>query len=611
MVEVMEDGKSVGYYVDRYIADSLNNVSPERVEGLTRWAQTFQHKYFWKVTILYNLGFGGWGNPIRDILTNFRKLPLKGLIVGDVYQLASRYAKAAPHAWRWIQNKESAKGWKWLKKFAPFRGSEDQVIDEMIDSYGYAMPLSDLALDEADTWAYQLKRAGIYDAVGQIKKGVGMRTLYNATRFLGAPLRFLQQFTEMVSKAAGRQVRIEAGEGGKQLAYNVRNFTGTPNYDVKGKNTSTSNSWLPFSNIIKEGWKSEYYCATDPKMRSGYWLRTSKLLFLKMLTILAELGALGAIFGEDLEKNYRSISRYYKNHYLVIPISEPDKNGKVAFIPLPQDEMTRVLGAVMRNSLIIAQHRDPQGWAHFMQYLQADLLPSVTPMASVPATWMDFMAGGIVIDRFRQTPIMSDSVRKANDYRAKMKMVYWSINELGLGQFATYDDSTQTWYEAWTQEDPIVGRLAGRMVKVSNYGTVEAEKGSVYEEEMMRERNNLDRKESTPTVEKFYSERYAINRHHTLVTRYTAEGRDPEELLKEYPEAVWFKLYNKTSDALIKLQGQLALIDKDSKLTEKDKNLQKILVLKDMDDLARNALIDSGKIKTELPKDFGAAPEIK
>lgn len=611
LVEVMNEGKSVGYYVDRYIAESLNHVSAERVQGLTKLAQWFQHKYFWKVTILYNLGFAAWAHPGRLGFTNFRKLPLRGLIVGDLFQLLGGYARATPHVWRWMQNRESVKGWGWLKSLPGFSGSNDDLINEMIDSNSYSMPMSDLMEDEADSFAYQLKRAGLYNDIGMVKKSAILRNIYNAMKFVSAPVRFLMQAWDMDSKVAGYIIRKDAGESGKDLAFKMRNFTATPNFNVKGKKSSSSNSWLPFSTIMKESWKSEYLCATDPKMRSGYWFRTMKVVFLKVLTILAEIGALDAIFGPELKKKYDSIPRYYKNHYICIPVSEPDKDGKVAFIPLPMDAMTREMGGILRHSLIIEQHRDPQGWSHFMQFLQAELLPSLTPGATIPLTWIDFLAGGPVKDKFRQTPIMSDAVRKADDYRAKMKMVYWTINELGLGQFATYDDSTKSGYEMFT-ELPGLGALAGRIVKVSNYGTVEQEKGSLYEKEMFQERMNLDRRNLTPAIERFYNEGYSVSRHHLLIENGMQKGEDYKQLIAKYPDAIWSKLFSTTSQALVKLMREKERIEKDKSLDEKERRLKSILIIDKMNKLAVNALTESGKMKTEeLPSEFTSPPEIK
>lgn len=609
LVEVMENGKSVGYYVDQHIADSCNHTSPERVDKLTWVAQLYNRKFFWKIVILYNLGFGGWGNPIRDLQVNFRKLPLKKAVVGDIFQLLAAYGKAMPHVWQWMQAKPSTKGWKWLGKIPGFKGQRDIIVNEMIDSYSFSMPLSDLMADEEDPFMVQLKNVGIYDEIGGINKKAAARYLYTGTRFLGAPMRFLTQFTEMTGKLAGYQIRKEAGEEGKQLAFNVRNFTSTPNYDVKGKYQSTTNSWFVFSTIMKEGWKSEYLCATDPKTRSGYWLRTSKLLLLKTLQVLAELGALNAIFGDDLEEKYKSASRYMKTNYLISPATEIDEEGRVGFIPLPMDEMTRILGAILRHTLILTKKYSPEEFDSFVKTIMSNVFPSVTPMVTTLGGWGQMLSGVNFLDGFRQTPVFSDAVQKARTMERWKRMVLWTLNENGLGQFATYDDSKQTWYQTVTQMDPTVGRLMGRMFKVTNYGRSEIERDDLAAIEREKIRITEEMKNSSPTVKRFYNEKIHILRQAKLVREYTARGDDPKKLSQEYPDAMWSKLYGKTAEDMSKLQKAIELIEADKKLSDKEKRLKITLIHAQMDKIAENALVISGKIKVELPEDFGTPPD--
>lgn len=610
LVEVMENGKSVGYYVDQHIADSCNHTSPERVDKLTWVAQVFNRKFFWKIVILYNLGFGGWGNPIRDLSVNFGKLPLKISFVGDVFQLLAAYGKAIPHVWQWMQAKPSTKGWGWLGKVPGFKGQRDIIVNEMIDSYSFSMPLSDLMADEEDPFMVQLKNVGIYDEIGGINKKAAARYLYTGTRFLGAPMRFLTQFTEMTGKLAGYQIRKEAGEEGKQLAFNVRNFTSTPNYDVKGKYQSTTNAWFVFSTIMKEGWKSEYLCATDPKTRSGYWLRTSKLLLLKTFQVLAELGILNAIFGDDLKEKYKSASRYMKINYLIFPVTEIDGEGRVGFIPLPLDEKTRMLGAILRHTLILMKKYSPEEFDSFVKTIMSNIFPSVTPMVTTLGGWGQMLSGVNFLDGFRQTPVFSDAVQKARTMERWKRMVLWTLNENGLGQFATYDDSKQTWYQTVTQMDPTVGRLMGRMFKVTNYGRSEMERDDLAAIEREKIRITEEMKNTSPTVKRFYNEKIHILRQAKLVREYTARGDDPKKLSQEYPDAMWSKLYGKTADDMSKLQKAIELIEADKKLSDKEKRLKITLIHAQMDKIAENALVISGKLKVELPNEFGIPPDV-
>lgn len=601
LVEVMVDGKPVGYYVDKYIAESCNEISPERVNSLVLIAQTYSRKWFWPLAILYNFGFGTWGNPHRDFWTNFRKLPLKTAVVGDFVQLLAGYAKAAPPVFRWM----------WKDKQA------DPLVNEMIESYAYSMPLSDLVADEEDPYLMQLKKAGIVKGTGAINRSRAAKIIYGGLHVIGTPMRFLMQFTEMQGKLAGYQIRKEAGETGKKLAFNMRNFTSTPNYDVKGSKQNTTNALFVFSTIMKEGWKSEYLVATEPATRSGYWLRTSKLLVLKMIQVLAELGLLNAIFGDDLEKKYKSASKYMKDNYLlsILPGSDVNDEGKVFFVPLPQDEMTRVLSIILRHSMIAMFRDNPKNLEDMTRALFANLSPSLTPLITTAVGWGSFLNNVNFLDGYRQTPVFSDLVQKAGGWKRWEKMLLWTLNENGLGQFATYDDSAKTWYQMLTQFDPTIGRLLGRALKQTNYGLVEAEKDELEAKEREDAIRTIAKKSATPAVAKFYSSKYQVDRQQVIIKAAVAKGGDMRQLMQEYPEAVWSKLFNKSASAINTLQKRIDLIEKDSKLSRKDKDLQKISIRQQMDRIAKQALISSGKMPSpsqdELPEEFGNPPDIE
>jgi len=55
---------------------------------------------------------------------------------------------------------------------------------------------------------------------------------------------------------------------------------------------------------MKEGFKSDYQIATDPKTRSGYWWKTAKIdLLPKMLMAAAFAGLLGDALKDFYEKS--------------------------------------------------------------------------------------------------------------------------------------------------------------------------------------------------------------------------------------------------------------------------------------------------------------------
>ena len=286
---------------------------------------------------------------------------------------------------------------------------------------------------------------------------IARKTILKPITMLLEGIRFTSNTLEIVSKIAGAKVRQAGGESGKQLAYNLRNYTGTPNWKTKGFNTRTTNALFIFSNIMKEGIKSDYQIATNPKTRSGYWWKTVKIDILpKLLMFLAGAGLLGDL----LKEFFDDISEYDKSNYIIIPLGwyyvednkldflntgEKDINGrKAVYARIPHDENGRLIAATFwKISNMVKDGGNTKDLQNIFDF-GAGQLPSLSPAITVGTGWAQYLSGKNPYDDFRGRAVIDDTTFAAGGAPALKKMVQWSTNSLGLTKFATFDRSKQS-----------------------------------------------------------------------------------------------------------------------------------------------------------------------
>ncbi len=442
---MLEDGKLKSYDVDPYIAKSFEYEDPDNLNVAVKLIDRFNNSFKSLVTT-YNLGFAAAFNPIRDFKRNYKNIPN-----ATVFNLIEAYVKSLPSATRYA------------------KGQLDDITKQMVADKIISAPMYDYNYDPRD------------DGMGTILEKYGIITrdtpekeipaaMTKARKFLLTPLtktlegiRFIANTFENVSKIAGTKVRMKAGETGKELAYNVRNYTGTPNWKVKGTKTSTTNAIFIFSNIMKEGIKSDFQIATNPKTRSGYWWKSIKVDFLpKFLMFAASAG----LFGAYLKDQFDKMTEYDKTNYLCIPLGE--RNGKAVYLRIPHDETNRVMSAIMWKVLNFAKNRNLNGMEDVFS-LAAGQLPGVTPLITVLEAWTQYLSGKNPYDSFHGRTLIDDTTFQAGGMDSLKKMVEWTANEFGLSQFTTYDSTKNDTLELSVQILPLVNRV----LKITDYGIQE------------------------------------------------------------------------------------------------------------------------------------------
>ncbi len=431
----------MGYYVDPYIAKSFERKSLDSLwlpVKIIRWINT---SAFYPLLITYNPGFALAFNPIRDI---------------------KRTLKAIPDATLGQLLREMWKVWPTARKRA--LGINDELMTEMLKNKAMTVPYVDFILGEQeDGYSRLLVKHGIIPE-GPLNR---RQKLANWLVQLLEPLRIAGSTIEALPKIAGYNLRKAAGEKGKTLPYNTRNFTGTPNWLVKGAVTAYTNALFMFSNIFKEGTKTGYQLATQPRTRSGWWWKTAEFdLGPKLLMFLASVGA----GGKFLQDFYDRVSEYDKTNYVIIPLgiqSGGTYGWKAVYLRIPHDEETRLVAGMMWK-LLNAHKGDPDQMAQILDF-GAGQLPSVSPAITITSAWKDYLTGKNPYDAFRGRQVISQTEWKAGGWPRLKKMVQWTVNQSGLARFATYDTSDNTWFETAVQTAPIVNRL----IRVTDYGMTE------------------------------------------------------------------------------------------------------------------------------------------
>ncbi|MCK4265412.1 hypothetical protein KAW80_03580, partial [Candidatus Babeliales bacterium] len=512
-LRILEDGKLKSYDVDSLIAKSFMNDHTETLRVATDLLGKF-NQVFKSIVTTYNPGFSAFTNPIKDFKRNLKLIQSErgGVFKDEVlaFDLLVAYAKNLPSAMKYA------------------RGEIDDFTKDLIKNKAINAPIGEYNFDpRTDEMGAILKKFGIINK-NTTEKEIPS-AMKKARKFLLKPVisllsgvRFTANTLESISKIAGAKVRMAHGESGKELYYNLRNYTGTPNWKTKGTATYITNEVFIFSNIMKEGIKSEIQIATNPTTRSGYWWKSAKYdLLPKFLMFLAAAGA----FGDDLEDLYAKMSEYDKTNYITIPIG--NKDGKAVYVRIPHDEQGRIFASILWKTLNAMKTGNINGFQQIFA-IGAGQLPTVTPVITILGSWGQFLSGKNPYDSFRGRTLIDDTTFSAGGTPALKKMVKWTVNSFGLTQFTTYDPVRNDTMENIMQVTPILNR----MIKISDYGITEESNKAQAVEEKIRSREIVREKEVITEYVNKYEDEYKSG----AIDAYDIIEDVVEEILGREPE---------------------------------------------------------------------------
>lgn len=504
VLELFVDGKIQGVNVDPYIKEMFDLYTGTELHTIARVSGKF-NQIFKPIVTTYNLSWGFFSNISRDSRRTYKNLttvlPAMGKKSITLREFITTWITSVPQGYSFQRGKITPQLEEMLQNKAfstPFTSfdptaNEESSLAPILRKYNF--------LPELDADSPQWKQA--------MKKYLTpIRMILKGIEFAGSTL-------ETTSKVAGYQMVKKRIENGQQAGYIVRNYVGTPNYMDGGTQKQVDNNVFVFSNVMAQALRTDLELATDPKTRSGYMMRT---LMIDILPKIAMLAVAAGLFGDDLKDQMEKATEYDKTNYLIIPMGTRE-NGKANYFRIPQDETGRLLSAMVWKigSFLNGDLKKPEQ----VLSLGAGFIPSVTPIWTVAEGWLNYAQGRNPYDSYRGRLVIDDTTWTAGGLPVFEKMVKWTTNEVGLSQFTTYSDETDTTFDYFLKGTPIINR----MIKSTDYGLKEKEKelekkidsekaqNTLKEREILREYTEKGKKATTD------EERKAIRKefYHTII----------------------------------------------------------------------------------------------
>ena len=484
LITYLEGGKLQGVYVDRYIADAVNNDRIEVSNAVLKTLNWTTHKVFAPAYITLNLGFTAfnvfrdavraWQNtgsrPLRDMLKNYIK----------AHHLARVRAFGTP------------------EKLSPAYEQAVRDFNEAQEGGIFGLTFNELMAGQADDKALH----GLFSSWAPWESAPE-RGWWEKR----ALLRWIDQFgryVETLPKAAEIQRLRESTDPGSvreltdEERHQIRTAVGSPDFLASGRWTPALKLVFIFANPFLQAWRTDLQLASSPKTATGWWWRMAKStigpkLLLRALYVGIPVSVIRALAGGDdadeeevqeLKESFDEYSRmvrempeyYLTNYTLPLPIGR-DENGKMVFVTIPTNEMHRFVGGLTWK--LLSDTDDETVLRTFMETFDygADQAPGFHPVLEGAWVWSEFLRGENPTDPFRGYPILTANEWAADDHRSWKRMAQWTWGQIGGGiikRWNPYDDRPQlkgTVQEAL--EAPLVGNVVGRFVRVSSGGAVE------------------------------------------------------------------------------------------------------------------------------------------
>lgn len=448
---VMERGKFKGYYIDSFIAKTMERNTTGHNSAVLGAINFFNSKGFRPLFIQFNLGFQSF-NFARDYQRAIVNFPSRSLVKS--FLLVSRgYARSIKPS------------------IARAFDIPNATISEMENAKILSITYNDLirgAEEEDQQIDALIRRAGLSPLVGK-KQNFFIKPFAAVLDFISRT----GDLIETLPKVAAYK-ELNGKMPSQELASFIRTSIGSPDFMRKGSAYAVYNNVFLFSNAIKEGVRADYNVAfANPRTRAGNWWKRSQLTFLPVMLMF---GATLGVFGEELKKMFKNVSEYDKSNYVIVPFGM--KDGQTIYMRIPKDETGRLLGAILWKSLNIFNNQKPVPTDIFD--IAAPLggqVPSVTPILTAMIALGQYMSGNNPYDYFRNRNVIPDTEFKAGGIHALKPFAIWEAQTLGASVFmqayvSEKGTGTKTWYQKLL-EAPVASNILGRWLKVSDYGQTE------------------------------------------------------------------------------------------------------------------------------------------
>ncbi len=439
IIVIHQGGKSQHFYVDPYIADTVNYAPQKFNSAVVRAIKFVNTNWFRPVYISLNLGFQTF-NTIKDFVRGWKLNPDTTL---------------AGHIFEYFRNSPAAASRVWGPK-------ADPIVRQMRETGMASITYNDMFKGE-DQEESQIEAIMRKFGVGPQQKEK-TRNPFVATMDL---ISDMGNFVETLPKVVGARTRMKAGKlSMREIAHEVRVYSGSPDFLRKGRSYSWSNEIFLFSNAIKEGLRGDVEGAfSNPRTRGGYWWKTAATGILPKLIMF--FGAAG-FMGKEIKDNYDRQTEYDKTSYITVPLGMTDNNQAV-YLRIPQDEVGRLISSLFWK-MLKTNEGELLDAAVQVAGLTAGQIPSQSPVLDIAQTVTEYMIGRNPYDWFRGRQILTDDEQRVRGWTGARKMGRWVLSKLGFsvswGYFDKEGDSTVVKMLRYT---PVVSRF----FKITDYGLEE------------------------------------------------------------------------------------------------------------------------------------------
>jgi hypothetical protein len=522
IITVFEDGKPVFYQVPQAIANSFNKGTVSNSNLVLVLNQVLQNNFFKHIFITWNVAFAFITNPQRDFRANlifFKAIGVKR----PLWQLIKKYIK---------DNKTA-------KMFV--HGELKDLTEEMIKNKSMNKPFFDFNFHrETDPLTRTLEELEL------LKKGPGIayestnKKLLKPIVAIANWVKFVGAKNEVLSKIAGYDLLKEVEADDRKRAMLTRDFVGTPNIFREAEMSRITNEAFIFSTVAIQDAYRNYLLGTKPETRSEYWWAVLQYELLpKMLMKIAALGLAGAV----LKGIYDDIPEYDKTNYIVFPLGRTD-DGRVVYARFVQSEIGRFLGGILWKTMG-ALDDSPNIMKDFGQVFDfaGGQLPGMSPAPELLLSWADYISGRNPYDRFYGDFVIPETEQMAGGIPRLEKMVHWTLDSSGLGQYIVETDERDGWLEAAIRHTPGINSI----IKISDRGFVE--RAREINEQIAKE----NAKEKLNRLEIFKD-----NRDRLKTEDFGPVFQDVKDEFFDSPETK----KKKTRGSVMQLKGQFIAFDK-------------------------------------------------
>lgn len=449
-VITIRDGKVQGYYVDKYIANTLKYTSNDTVRMAAQIMRTVSLSGFYRPLFTgINLGFQSF-NFVRDFMRYWKNVPDYTFqrAITSFPRAVTRYVQATPSA---------------AKRAL---GKPDEVIKEMENAQILGLNFNDLFKEPIDPEDTQIER--VLQKVGILEKTT-KRGIFTPIFKVLEGVEVMGNFIETLPKVAG-YLDLKDRMPKQELAHFVRTKIGSPDFRASGTFTPISNNIFLFSNAIKEGIKSDFQVATNPATRAGYWWKT---ILSSILPKFIMAGTAAGLFGKWAKDRMDDASEYDKANYTVVPLSI-DSDGKTVYLRVPQDETGRLIGALTWKLLNTVSNKEA-GIDDLMQIIAvgAGQFPNISPSFTGIGAMIEYMSGRNPYDDYRGRNVIPEQEFNAGFQYSFPIFATWLLQNQGLGiVIPSFSPENPTDLQRILNL-PVLSNIAGRWIKVSNYGQIE------------------------------------------------------------------------------------------------------------------------------------------